>query len=358
MNVPEEKVFRLPRRPFKKRYYAQEMERHKAAFMLQTIRIWCSLFSLLFTRSGQYDLVYCFGAAQLSQYAVLIARLLHKKAIVSSTFLGVDDPLSIYSDTHVLKRRFRSLVFSLINGYISISRPITEASHKAGFPENKLWEIPNPVDTNLFSPCGVKKKKMLRNKLGIKDDTFALLLVGSDIRRKGVNLIVEALGLLSRRYANIKLFVVGSRIIGLDDEEQFLQELDGRINMLGLAEKVKFVGLVGNVHLYMKACDVFVFPSRSEGFGTVLVEAMASGLPIVTGEILGIAEYIITHKKDGFIVDYSAEAIAEAVEKLYGDIETRYCISHNAVQTARTRFSIEVIDAQYDQVYAAVLRRN
>jgi len=222
-------------------------------------------------------------------------------------------------------------------------------------PRGKVWEIPNPVDTDVFKPCTGGERERLRQELGIRSDAFALLSVGGVIERKGVDLTVEAMGRLKDCSAPIQLFLVGPDASLVGDGSRFGSQLRRRISELGLDDRVRFVGVSGNVHLWMKACDVFVFPSRSEGFGTVLVEAMASGLPVIAGELGGIGRWMITDGEDGYIVDYTGDAIAGAIRRLSDDDDTRARISRNAVQSARARFSVGVVDAQYDRVYAAVL---
>lgn len=354
--IPPEKVLRLPHRPFTKRYDAQEMAEHKAGFLFQAVRIWWSVFHVLLMRRLEYDVVYGFGAgSRLPLYATVAAKLLGKKAVLSITLLGTEDPLTMQQDPHRLRRWFRTRAFSLADACISISPPITEACAKAGVPTHKVWEIPNPVDRRLFAQCYEKDRKSLRNDLGIGNETFALVFVGSVIERKGVDLLVEAMGRLCRTHDDMQLFVIGSCAAGSEDKRRFLDGLREKIGLLGLVDRVRFVGLTSSVSLYMKACDVFIFPSRSEGFPNVLVEAMASGIPVIACPMSGVAHYIITHEVDGLVVDHTAEAIAAAVEKLHCAPDYRGRLATNALRTVFARFSTEVIDAKYDRVYTAVL---
>ena len=354
MDVPEQKIFRVPRRPFKRRYYARMAQQHRISFLFQSVVLFFSLLLVLLRRHREYDVIFCFTASQLPQYAALIGTFLHKKVVITSTQLGGDDPWALCHETHGVRRRFHSLVLARANAYISISRPVTEACEKAMMPSAKVWEIPNPVDTCVFAPCADDERASLRDDLGIDNDVFAVLFVGSIIARKGVDLAVEALGQLTDIFPRVELFLVGSSSSTAHGDVQFVSQLRRRISELGIDNRVRFIGVVGNVPVWMKACDAFVFPSRSEGFGTVLVEAMASGLPVVTGELRGIAHTVINHGEDGYIVDYTADAIASTIRRLCDDVETRRRISENAVKSARERFSIGVIDAQYDCVYASI----
>lgn len=351
------KVFRLPKRRFKKRHRAQRMARHKFAFLFQAVYLWLSVFCLLLLKRREYDVVYSFeSGGQLVLYATLAAKLLGKKTILRISLLGTDDPMTLQEDRHHLRRWFRTKAFSTADGYISISPPITESCRQAGIPTNKVWEIPNSVDVCRYAPCGEEERRFLRNKLAIPDETFALAFVGGIIWRKGVDLLIEAFGRICQTCDNTQLFMIGPRITCGEDERQFLDRLDERIRLLGLTNRVTFIGTSNIVHAYMKVVDVFVFPSRAEGCANVLVEAMASGLPIVTCHMAGLAQYIIANEVDGLIVDYTPEAIAEAVERLHRAPDFRKSITANAVRTARSRFTTEIVDSYYDRVYMAMLK--
>jgi glycosyltransferase involved in cell wall biosynthesis len=184
--------------------------------------------------------------------------------------------------------------------------------------------------------------------------------VGSIISRKGVDLLVEAMGRLDKTYRNIHLLLVGAEkvALALERDPHFLNTLKERIRILGIRDRVRFIGLVGEVERYMRACDVFVLPSRAEGFPNALVEAMASGLAVITCSMSGIADYIVSDGEDGLVVDYTAEAIAKAIEKVYRDQNYRDYISHNARNTVLKRFSAEVIDEQHTSVYKALFQTN
>jgi glycosyltransferase involved in cell wall biosynthesis len=354
-NLPG-RVFRLPKRRFKKRYRAQRMARHKLASLYQAIYLWLSTFYLLLRKRNEYDIMFGFeSGSQLPLFATLTSRILGKKAILRISLLGTDDPMTLLEDRHHLRHWLRIKAFFAANGYISISSPITESCLKAGIPPHMVWEIPNPVDVRLFAPCGEEERRMLRRELGISDETFTTVFVGGIIWRKGIDLLIDAFAQLYRICDDAQLLIIGPRLAGGKDENYFMDGLDKRISMLGLSKKLKFIGFVSNVHLYMKACDVFVFPSRAEGCANVLVEAMASGLPVITCHMAGLAQYLITNEVDGLIVDYTPEAIAEAVERLYNAPDIRKKISANAFRTARSRFATDIVDSRYDRVYKAVL---
>lgn len=111
---------------------------------------------------------------------------------------------------------------------------------------------------------------------------------GKVTKRKGIDVLLEAW-----KEADIKksaaLIVLGSGTGQKDSLEEYSADF---VNKYGLADSVKFIGAVGNVAEYLKASDVFVFPSRWEGLPNSLMEAMAVGLLCIASDIEGVKELI------------------------------------------------------------------
>jgi glycosyltransferase involved in cell wall biosynthesis len=98
------------------------------------------------------------------------------------------------------------------------------------------------------------------------------------------------------------------------------------------------------------AADAFVFASRNEGFGNVLIEAMAFGLPVVSRRLPGVTDHIVEHGRDGFLFDTDAEYV-ESVRALISDPSLRGAMGAAARETAVTRFDLGAIAAQYAGIY-------
>jgi glycosyltransferase involved in cell wall biosynthesis len=119
---------------------------------------------------------------------------------------------------------------------------------------------------------------------------------------------------------------------------------------------VRFTGVVDDVESYLRAADVFVFPSRKEGFGTVMVEAMAAGLPCVVAPIDGIAATVFDHGRDGVIVPgEDPERWAGEIAALLDDPARAARLGESARAKAVGRYGFGVVCDRYEALYEALL---
>jgi glycosyltransferase involved in cell wall biosynthesis len=140
-------------------------------------------------------------------------------------------------------------------------------------------------------------------------------------------------------------------VLGEGERETALRE---QVDRLGLNGSVVFCGFQRNPWKYFARADVFVLSSRYEGFGNVLIEAMACGAPVVATASPGTRE-IVTHDVDGLLVDrHEPAAIAAALERVLRDDALRRRLADGAHQTAQ-RFALPVIAAGYDRVLHEIL---
>lgn len=135
------------------------------------------------------------------------------------------------------------------------------------------------VDTGRFRPDG-NARSLIRTQLGIGHNACCLLFVGRLNREKGVADLIEAFNRLAPAFRDLHLLLVGP------DEEGF----DGRLQK---SQRIHRVGYTKVVEEYMAAADVFCLPSYREGFGLVLIEAGAVGLPVVASRIYGITDAVV-----------------------------------------------------------------
>ncbi|MEK6558908.1 MAG: glycosyltransferase family 4 protein, partial [Planctomycetota bacterium] len=140
-------------------------------------------------------------------------------------------------------------------------------------------------------------RDIIRSKHAVKEDEVLLLFVGSGFKRKGLKHVIAALSIIDS-HKKVKLLVVGR---GKARGYQRLAKEKGVLNRL------IFAGLHKHIQEIYAAGDIFVFPSEYDAFGTACLEAMASGLPVIVSNTSGVSE-IITHGKDGFIINHPIDA--------------------------------------------------
>jgi UDP-glucose:(heptosyl)LPS alpha-1,3-glucosyltransferase len=179
-----------------------------------------------------------------------------------------------------------------------IKRDITQYY---GFPEDRIAVVFNSVDLDRFHPRNrdlYRKEK--RAELGIGENTLLLLFAGNNYRLKGVRTLIKALALLSQRFPGQDFWLV---IAGRGHAGRY-RRLARR---LGIAEKVVFPGAVTEMDHWYAASDIYVHPTFYDSCSLTVLEALASGLPVVTTRFNGAAE-AIESEEAGMIIDNPADA--------------------------------------------------
>lgn len=141
-----------------------------------------------------------------------------------------------------------------------------------------------------------------------------ILTVGRLSAMKGYDLAIDAARLLVERGIDFTWYVIG--------EGALREELERQISGNGLQNRFILLGSRNNPYPYFKACDLYVQPSKYEGFGITLAEAKMFHKPIVTTAFEAVGAQF-TNRKNGLIVDISAQGIADGVIRMLTDIELR-----------------------------------
>jgi len=230
---------------------------------------------------------------------------------------------------------------------IAISNSVkNEVMHFYNIPEEKVHVIHSGVNLDEFTNKNKKKySEDIRDKYGINQNDLVLLFVGNPFERKGLRYVFEAMAKLKTK--NVKLF-----ILGRDDTEPYMK----LAKTLGIEDKIIFAGLLPGVAKYFNIADIFVLPTLYEPFGLVILEAMASGLPVVTSKLAGAAE-IIEDGKDGFWIENpkNPSEIAESLNRLIEDDNLRNQMGRKAREKAE-KHSWEVVAKQMMNVFELVAK--
>lgn len=172
---------------------------------------------------------------------------------------------------------------------------------------DKIYVIYNGVDSNLFTP---KKKnadgKRLRSKLEIPENDYIILFVGNDLKRKGLGYLIKALSILKAKgMKKFRLLVVGNG-------KQFNYKLMAQKERV--EKEIYFLKYSETIDEYYASADILVLPTIFDPFSNVVLEAMASGLPVITTYNNGASE-IIEDGISGMIVKVS-DIVNELVAKI------------------------------------------
>ena len=173
-------------------------------------------------------------------------------------------------------------------------------------PEDRVMVVYNGVDLDRFNPSHRKSSRNeLRQQLKISDEEVIILFVGSGFERKGLEYLIKSVQYLKQK--KWKLVLVGKgkwkKYLNFASEEN--------------REKITHLEPIDEIEKLYAAADFFILPSIYEPFGNANLEALASGLPIITSRNCGVSE-IITPKKEGIILEEPSDfkAMAKAIDYL------------------------------------------
>ena len=182
-----------------------------------------------------------------------------------------------------------------------------DIARRFGVAADRLHVIYNGVDLESYHPrLAAAHRARLRGELGIAGTTPVFLFVGSGFERKGVPQLLRALALSSGKESRLL-------VVGKDKQQGRMERLAAS---LGLAQRVRFLGGQPDVRPFYGAADAFVLPTLYDPFPNAALEALASGLPVITSETCGAAE-LIRAGGNGFVCDVlDCAELAERLEAL------------------------------------------
>ena len=317
------------------------------AFGLRTLAYLC--------RRRDLDLVHVHALTDALYTSWLCTRLRGLPLLFEMTLVGEDDPLTVQRSKNLF-RTVRYAIFRRCDGYVAISPALALKYEQAGLPPAKLRVVPQGVDLEGFRP--VEHRISLRRQLELPLHGPLLIFVGSLIYRKGLDLLLSAWAQVHSRYPDAHLALVGkNQFDGEPEAGRFLAQQLGRLPGAA-ASNLHLVGARERVSQYLQAADVFLFPSRREGFGTAVVEAMACGLPCIVAELPGITDFIFSGDgSDGIVVPpEDPSVLAAAAARLIAEPDHARAIGRRARGRAVERFSFARIADTYLDYYASLVR--
>jgi glycosyltransferase involved in cell wall biosynthesis len=216
---------------------------------------------------------------------------------------------------------------------------------KLGTPEDRIILIPNGVNVNKYNKARVRKEEASKEESGGP----VLLYVGRVDWNKGLERVIEALPALVKSFGQIKFLIVGPDWSGHEEK------LWALASELGVSESVVMTGEVSEEEKlsYYSVADVFVLPAIYEGLSLSLLEAMASGLPIIITKS-GSGGILVDHVHALLMKERSPYEISSLVGMILADSTLAERIGQNAFDLVSEKFSwgrvVDKIEALYSEV--------
>lgn len=285
-------------------------------------------------RGIQYDLVYspginCLDADIIAVHIVFAEfyRLVRHQMILRR------NPVHFWPRLMHRWLYYRLLIFLEHLVYTDAATLLVPISRKVA-DDLKCWYgrsevlpiVYNGVDSERFSPeTRGRLRAMCRQSLKLDQESFAILLIGNDWKKKGLSCLLSAVQQLEN--PNLRVLIVGQ-----DDATPYR----GILDRAGLSQNVSFLPVRPDVEFYYAAADAYVGPSLEDAFSLPPLEAMACGLPVIVSRRAGVSE-IITQEFDGFVLEnpQQAMALANMLERLCNIPELCRQVGERATQTAK-----------------------
>jgi glycosyltransferase involved in cell wall biosynthesis len=234
--------------------------------------------------------------------------------------------------------------------------PVSEGTRNefiAAYPEllsndtlgSNVVVIPNGADLTLFNPKNrTVMRETIRKNLGLSQEDFVLVFSGCDWRRKGLDILFQAISLIDDN--SVKLLVVG--------EDRSDKELRRLPCAMGIDSRIIFTGFRTDVENYYAVGDLFVFPTSYEAFSLATLEAAASGLPVLMTDVSGAKE-LIGDGLAGRLISREPTVVANAILSYRRSPENLQEASLAARKRVESQFSWDVISDTTLKIYDRVL---
>jgi glycosyltransferase involved in cell wall biosynthesis len=190
----------------------------------------------------------------------------------------------------------------------------------------------------------------VRRHLRIEEDEPLLVHVGSLTRQKGHATLLDALRIVGGRGKRVQLLLAG--------DGPLRPWIQGRVRRRKLGDRVRLLGVRDDVPLLLRGADLLVLPSRWEGFGLALLEAMDAGLAVVASRVGGIPEVVVDGETGLLVPPGDAEALAAAIVRLLEDPESRCRMGASGRRRVRERFDAGTMARRYEDLYRGMLEQD
>jgi glycosyltransferase involved in cell wall biosynthesis len=293
---------------------------------------------LLVRERRNYQAVYFLMQGLHLAVGLPVARLLGKTILMKVGGSGVLSAMAL-SPTGRLEirwlRKWADCVMILNEGMR------TEAL-AARLPADKLLWMPNPVDTEHFSPVPDAQRRQLRAQHGLPPEASVIIYTGRLAPEKSLPVLVEAFATVRHQRPQAYLVLVGDGPMRTTLTEQ--------TQRLGCQDSACFVGTVApsEIPRWLQMADVFALVSPSEGFPCALVEAMSAGLASVVSDIPAIRQLVQSEQHGLLVPPGDAAAVSAALIRLLDDQELRTRMGAEARRSVKEQYATERVLERYE----------
>lgn len=309
----------------------------RSPFSLTNIKAYKQLKQIM--KSEKFDAVHCH-----SPMGSVLARLA-AKAVGISLVIYTAHGFHFYTGAPVINWLIYYPIERLLSKFTKVIITINNEDyyHAQKFLADKVFYVPGiGVNTRRFYKINANRRKK-REELGISNETFVLLSVGELNKNKNHETIIRAVA--KNNDPRVVYLICGQGKL-----EPYLKRL---ANSFGVEHKIRFLGFRNDVAEICSASDAFVFPSYHEGLPVSVIEAMASGLPIICSDIRGNSDLIENGKGGYLLKPGDVNGFASYITKVIDDCDLRLSMGEQNIKTAE-KFDITKVKEIMKKIYSEV----
>lgn len=291
--------------------------------------------------------------------ALRLARLVREQQIqIIHAHLARDYPLAALAagrtgaqlvlTRHVLfpLKKIHRLTLRRTARVIGVSQAVADGLRAGNiFPEERIVTIHNGIDLGRFSPASPRDG----------NESLRVGMVGHLAPIKGPEEFVRAAAIVCRELDDVAFVIAGEDKSATGENRAHLEKL---IRDLRLEDRIQLTGWVDEIPELLHTFDLFVSPSQAEPFGLSIVEAMASGVPVIATASEGASEILFDHETGRLVEIGDFAGLANEIIDLLNRPNERSRLAGNALRVAREKFSVETMVDRTEAVYREVLERD
>ncbi|HOE67392.1 MAG TPA: glycosyltransferase [Candidatus Hydrogenedentes bacterium] len=234
--------------------------------------------------------------------------------------------------------------YGMPDRFVAVSQRVADVLLEFGLPQDKVSVVHSAIDLKRL-----EAPPLSRGELGVPEGVPLLGSAGALVGHKDHANLIDAMPAVLRAFPNARLVIAG--------EGALRPAIEAQIARLGLGKAVTLLGHRADAPRIIKAVDVYVSSSWSEGLGTSVLEALASGVPTVATDAGGVGEMVIDGQTGLFAPQRNAPALADAIVRMLHDKDGAQRMAQAGRAFVRERFTVERMIAGNLRVYDELMQR-
>jgi len=243
---------------------------------------------------------------------------------------------NLNKDESFVMRMAKGVSAMYVSAIIAVSKAVAvDVAKRYAIPKEKIHVIYNGIDISRFETAHIFSRPQVR-----------IGSIGRLAPQKGFDCLIDAMAMLKEE--NIECEIAGTG--------QLREYLEKKINTYNLSKLIKLIGIQKDVPKFLQSLDMFILPSRWEGLGIVILEAGATGLPVIATRVDGIRE-IINDGVDGLLVEPDNPSdLADKIKSLLDKPDRAKAMADRLQAKVREHFTIDNMIKKYERLYEDIVR--